>query len=342
MAESLLSASESAGSRDELPPLEVLFGCSEAMRNIRQRFELVAETNIPVLIEGETGAGKEVLARAIHERSAWAKGPFVKVNCPAIPGTLMESELFGYEKGAFTGAYQTKPGRVELANRGTLFLDEISELDPSLQAKLLQLLQDGQFCRIGGQEDRQIEARVICATNRDLRVEVKERAFREDLYYRINVINLRVPPLRKRREDIPALADYLIKKHSASNGTPARSLLPEVLNLFQNYEWPGNVRQMENVIKRYIVLGSEGAITSELVGRICDSPDFSLPANDSRSLKEITHAAIMEVERRVILKTLVEYHWNRLKAAKALKISYRALLYKMQQTGLTIERKSRP
>jgi two-component system response regulator AtoC len=301
---------------------------------------LVAETNIPVLIEGETGAGKEVLARVIHVTSPWAKGPFVKVNCPAIPGTLIESELFGYEKGAFTGAYGTKPGRVELANRGTLFLDEISELDPSLQAKLLQLLQDGQFCRIGGQEDRQIEARVICATNRDLRTEVQEGSFREDLYYRINVINLRVPPLRDRREDIPSLANYLVKKHSAATAAETPAFSTETLHLLQNYDWPGNVRQMENLIKRYVVLRSEGAITSELVGKICESSDFPLPQNDSRSLKEITRDAMQEVERRVILKTLVVHHWNRIKAARALKISYRALLYKMQQTGLTIEKKS--
>lgn len=330
-----------AGSLDTLPPPDILFGRSKAMEIIRRRFRQIAEVNIPVLIEGETGAGKELLARAIHENSPWAEGPFVKVNCPAIPGTLLESELFGYEKGAFTGAYGTKPGRVELANRGTLFLDEISELDPSLQAKFLQLLQDGQFCRIGAQEDRQIETRVICATNRDLRTTVRERSFRQDLYYRINVLNMRVPPLRERREDVPALADYLIKKHGALIPTPIPPLSPEFVQLLQNYEWPGNVRQLENLIKRYIVLKSESAITSELVAQICDSPDFPLTLQDSRSLKEITRSAMKEVERRVILKTLVAHRWNRIKAAKALKISYRALLYKMQQAGLTIELKAR-
>jgi len=330
-----------AGSLDTLPPLGILFGRSKAMANIRRRFRQVAEVNIPVLIEGETGAGKELLARAIHENSSWAVGPFVKVNCPAIPGTLLESELFGYEKGAFTGAYGMKPGRVESANRGTLFLDEISELNPSVQAKFLQLLQDGQFCRIGAQEDRQIEARVICATNRDLRATVKERSFRQDLYYRINVLNMRVPPLRERREDIPALVNYLIKKHAALIPTPIPPLSPEIIQLLQNYEWPGNVRQLENLIKRYIVLKSESAITSELVAQICDSSEFPLSEQDSRSLKEITRSAMKEVERRVILKTLVAHRWNRIKAAKSLKISYRALLYKMQQTGLTIEFKSR-
>jgi two-component system response regulator AtoC len=329
-----------AGPSDGLPPPDILFGRSKAMATIRRRFRKVAEANIPVLIEGETGAGKEVLARAIHQNSPWAEGPFVKVNCPAIPGTLIESELFGYEKGAFTGAYGTKPGRVELASRGTLFLDEISELDLSLQAKFLQLLQDGQFCRIGAQEDRQIEARVICSTNRDLRATAKERSFRQDLYYRINVLNMRVPPLRERREDIPALTDYFIKKHNASSPAQTPPLSSEVVQLLQNYEWPGNVRQLENLIKRYVVLRSESVITSELLARICDSSEFPLPEQDSRSLREITRASVKELERRVILKTLVAHHWNRIKAAKALKISYRALLYKMQQTGLTIQSKT--
>lgn len=329
------SAVDASASIDGLLPLDVLFGRSKAMEAIRQRFELVADTSIPVLIEGETGAGKEVLARALHEHSARSSGPFVKVNCPAIPAALMESELFGYEKGAFTGAYETKPGRVELAANGTLFLDEISELDPSLQAKLLQLLQDGQFCRIGAQEERRIEARVICATNRDLRTAVKEGSFRLDLYYRINVINLRLPSLRERREDIPILAGYFIRKHGPPIRPDAQPLSREVLRLLQNYEWPGNVRQMENLIKRYIVLGSERAITSDLVTRICDSPEFAIPQEDSESLKEITRRAVREVERRVILKTLVAHRWNRSKAAKALKISYRALLYKMRQAGVT-------
>lgn len=328
------------GSMDDLPPLDILFGRSKTMEVIRQRFKLLADSSIPVLIEGETGSGKEVLARALHQTSSAAAGPFVNVNCPAIPGTLMESELFGYEKGAFTGAYNTKPGRVELAARGTLFLDEISELDPPLQAKFLQLLQDGHFCRIGAREDSQIEARVICATNRDLRAAVKEGAFRQDLYYRINVINLRMPPLRERREDIPILANYFIKKHGPSIRPDTKPLSRGVVRLLQNYEWPGNVRQMENLIKRYIVLGTENVITSDLVARICDSPDFPISPDDSESLKETTRRAVKEVERRVILKTLVAHRWNRSKAAKALKISYRALLYKMRQAGVSVSNRT--
>src|SRR5437588_10921197 len=192
----------------EIPPYEVVFGRTEAMRALRERLDKVACANVPVLIQGESGTGKDIIARMIHALSPWKAGPLVKVNCPAIPGTLLESELFGYERGAFTGAYGSKPGRVEMAHRGTLFLDEISELDPSLQSKLLQLLQDGQFCRIGAQEDKKVEVRVVCATNRQLEQEIATGSFRQDLYYRINVVNLQMPPLRERSSDIPDLANY--------------------------------------------------------------------------------------------------------------------------------------
>src|SRR5690348_5910413 len=189
----------------EIPPESVVFGRSEAMRMLRERLDKVAGANVPVLIHGESGTGKDIIARLIHGFSPWRTGPFVKVNCPAIPGTLLESELFGYEKGAFTGAYGSKPGRVELAHRGTLFLDEISELDLDLQSKLLQLLQDGQFCRIGAQEDKRVEVRIVCATNRHLETEIENGTFRQDLFYRINVVNLALPPLRERRADIQEL-----------------------------------------------------------------------------------------------------------------------------------------
>src|SRR5437762_5834511 len=183
------SVSSLITSLGEIPPETVIFGHSETMQSLRERMDKVASANVPVLIQGESGTGKDIIARMIHARSPWRTGPFVKVDCPAIPGTLLESELFGYEKGAFTGAYGTKPGRVELAHRGTLFLDEISELELGLQSKLLQLLQDGQFCRIGAQEDKKVEVRIVCATNRQLEVEVEAGTFRQDLYYRINVVN---------------------------------------------------------------------------------------------------------------------------------------------------------
>src|SRR5205809_3327267 len=197
------SVSSLVQSLGEIPPEAVVFGRSEAMRSLRQRLNKVASANVPVLIQGESGTGKDIIARMIHSLSPWKNGPLVKVNCPAIPGTLLESELFGYEKGAFTGAFGAKPGRVEMAHRGTLFLDEISELDLSLQSKLLQLLQDGQFCRIGAQEDKKVEVRVVCATNRKLEQEIESGTFRADLFYRINVVNLHMPALRERASDIP-------------------------------------------------------------------------------------------------------------------------------------------
>src|SRR5471030_2225173 len=201
-----LSVTTLAQSLGEVPPDQIIFGHSEVMQAVRDRMDKVASANVPVLIQGESGTGKDIIARMIHTGSPWRVGPYVKVNCPAIPGTLLESELFGYEKGAFTGAYGTKPGRVEMAHRGTLFLDEISELDLGLQSKLLQLLQDGQFCRIGAQEDKKVEVRIVCATNRKLETEIENGTFRQDLYYRINVVNLHMPPLRDRRGDIEDLS----------------------------------------------------------------------------------------------------------------------------------------
>src|SRR5437762_8093810 len=208
------SVSPLAQSLGEIPPESVVFGRTDAMRALRERLDKVACANVPVLIHGESGTGKDIIARLVHSLSPWKSGPFVKVNCPAIPGTLLESELFGYERGAFTGAYGSKPGRVEMAHRGSLFLDEISELDMPLQAKLLQLLQDGQFCKIGAQADKKVEVRVVCATNRNLEEEIAAGNFRQDLYYRINVVNLLLPPLRERVADLPQLISYFIDSYN--------------------------------------------------------------------------------------------------------------------------------
>src|SRR6201987_6045898 len=213
----------------EMPPESIIFGRTDAMQAVRDRLTKLAGANVPVLIQGESGTGKDIIARMIHSASPWRTGPWVKVNCPAIPGTLLESELFGYEKGAFTGAYGVKPGRVEMAHRGTLFLDEISELDPSLQSKLLQLLQDGQFCRIGAQEDKKVEVRVVCATNRDLQSEIEHGTFRQDLFYRINVVNLRMPALRERRGDIEDLCHYFLEYYNRKFNFRAKALSGEVL-----------------------------------------------------------------------------------------------------------------
>ncbi|MBV8207482.1 MAG: sigma 54-interacting transcriptional regulator [Acidobacteria bacterium] len=318
-----------------LPPEEVFFGQTAALREIRNRLDRVASANVSVLVEGESGTGKEVVAALVHMRSPWSQGPFVKVNCPAIPGTLMESELFGYEKGAFTGAVGSKPGRVEMAHRGTLFLDEIGEMELGLQAKLLQLLQDGQFCKIGAQEDRKVEVRVVCATNRDLQREIAEGAFRQDLYYRINVVNLHLPALRERRADLPQLITYFIDSYNQAYGRRARMLSPDMVQVLHRYHWPGNIRELANLMKRYVILGNEDVITSELETRRENTFDFDIPEDGKVSLKAITRQATLDVERKVILRVLQANNWNRRKAAKALSISYRALLYKMRDAEVT-------
>ncbi|PYX80524.1 MAG: sigma-54-dependent Fis family transcriptional regulator [Acidobacteria bacterium] len=325
----------------EIPPQPVVFGCSEAMRTVRERLDKVAGANVPVLIHGESGTGKDIIARMIHSQSPWKTGPFVKVNCPAIPGTLLESELFGYEKGAFTGAYGTKPGRVEMAHRGTLFLDEISELDLGLQSKLLQLLQDGQFCRIGAQEDKKVEVRIVCATNRKLEDEIENGTFRQDLFYRINVVNLYLPPLRERRADVPDLASYFLEYYNRKYNCRARQLSSELIRLLEKYHWPGNIRELENLIKRYVILGNEDAITSDLVGREQEYFNPEIPIDGPISLKKITRQAVRELERKIILKVLQANHWNRKQAARALGISYRALLYKIRDAGLPSSRSAR-
>src|SRR6202790_4791433 len=234
-----LSVSSLAQSLGELPPDQIIFGHSEAMQAVRSRLGKVAAANVPVLITGESGTGKDIIARLIHGLSPWKSGPYVKVNCPAIPGTLLESELFGYERGAFTGAFGSKPGRVELAHRGTLFLDEISELDMSLQSKLLQLLQDGQFCRIGAQEDKKVEVRVVCATNGKLEEEIANGTFRADLFYRINVVNLHMPSLRDRAADIPQLVRYFLYYYNRKFNARALHPSADLMNSIKKYHWPG-------------------------------------------------------------------------------------------------------
>jgi two-component system response regulator AtoC len=326
---------------DPLPPLNVIFGASPAMREIREQVEKVASANLPVLIQGESGTGKDVLARLIHKLSPWAGGPLVKINCPAIPAPLMESELFGYERGAFTGANTAKPGRVEMAHRGTLFMDEISELELGLQSKLLQLLQDGQFCRIGAQEDKRVEVRVVCATNRHLEQEIKAGNFRSDLFYRINVLNIHVCPLRQRPEDIPILVDYFIEIYNEKYNLRARPLSPELIRKLQAHSWPGNIRELENIIRRYIIFKSE-SVFQDLPEKqdtvINPAGGFTIPPGILEgagvSLKKLTKQLVVELEKEVILRSLQLHGGNRKKTAHALKISYRALLYKIRDAGL--------
>jgi two-component system, NtrC family, response regulator AtoC len=330
----VLNQSKLASGTRDLPPEEVIFGQSFAMQTIRNKILRVASTDVPLLIEGENGTGKEVLARLVHARSACCDGPFAKVNCAAIPGTLIESELFGYEKGAFTGAYTSKPGRVEMANGGTLFLDEIAELELSVQAKLLQFLQDGEFSRIGDYGEKHVAARVICATSRKLEEEIEAGRFRRDLFYRINVIHIKLPPLRDRRADIPSLADYFLAASNAQFQRTAPGLPREIIDLLQRRDWPGNIRELENCMARCVILGAEDALESYLSERRPPGSKLTETGEDgSLPLKRVADKARRELERSVILKTLETYNWNRRKTAEALRISYRTLLYKVREAG---------
>lgn len=337
MASTFAAFREFADSGFELPPNEVIFGGSEAMRGIRKSLDSIAGTNVPVLLHGKSGTGKEILARYIHERSLWQKGAFVKVNCPAIPGTLFESELFGYQKGAFTGAYASKPGRVEMAHRGTLFLDEIAELDPAMQAKLLQVLQDGQFSRIGAQEERQIEVRVICATNRNLEQEIEAGNFRQDLFFRINVVSLALPSLKERKADIPVLMEYFLDRYTAKFERPASQIPGRLVSLFEKYSWPGNIRELENLMKRFVILGPEAVYRSIENEGERNLSLVELPPGPVR-LKQVTRQAVKQLEKKIILSMLEANHWNRRVVSRSLGISYAALLYKMREAGVPARR----
>lgn len=328
-------SSEGAG----FPPEEVIFGQSAAMQSVRHKISKAAIANVPVLLQGESGTGKDLLARVIHSGSNLANGPFVKVSCPAIPGTLLESELFGYEKGAFTGAYGTKPGRVEMANRGTLFLDEIGEMDPGLQAKLLQVLQDGHFCRIGAQGDRRIDVRIICATNRNLEAEIAAGHFRRDLFYRVNVLNISLPPLRDRASDIPVLTDYLLRSYEELYQLPVHPIPRTILKQMEEYSWPGNIREMENVVRRYVILGSDSSVVTEALSSPAPESETKVMANGSGPLKEAIRQATQQLERGIIRRALEANGWNRKRAAGVLQISYRTLLYKLKDAGVPPKRR---
>jgi two-component system response regulator AtoC len=317
----------------DLPPIEVFFGHTKEMLAIRQKLEMVARTNVPVLIQGESGTGKEIFARLIHGTSERATGELVKVCCPAIPQGLIETELFGYEKGAFTGANTTKRGRLEQANNGTLLLDEVGSLDIGVQSKLLQVLQDGSYMRVGGHQTRTIQTRILSVANRDLREQVAEGTFRLDFLYRINAITFNLPPLRNRAEDIPQIANYLIGQHARIFCTQPQPLSRRVLRLMQKFDWPGNIRQLDNLIRSYVLMGNEDALITELLDDERPTPhDFAdIDVSQPLSLKQITKQATHELEHQIILKVLKAHNWNRQKTAKWLKISYRSLLYKINE-----------
>lgn len=313
----------------DLPPVEVIFGRTPRMDMVRAKLERVAPTTVPVLLQGESGSGKEILAKLLHAKSDRSKSAWVKVICPAIPNSLIESELFGYEKGAFTGAYSNKRGIVELAHGGSLFLDEVGSLDLSVQAKLLQVLQDGSFMRVGGNETRKVDARIISAANGDPRMQLEQGSLRLDFFARIDAVTIELPSLRDRIADLPVLIDYFFEVYSKKYQSVRKPLSNGTIRLMQRFEWPGNIRQLENMIRCYILTGSEEALAGQLVpGPDCDS----LPAIDLTnpiSLKDLTRAATRNLELKVITEVLRAHGWNRQKTAKWLNISYRSLLYKL-------------
>jgi two-component system response regulator AtoC len=308
------------------------------MRAIRTVVENIADTDATVLIRGESGVGKDLVARAIHAASARRHGRFVKVNCAAIPTELLESELFGHEKGAFTGAHRRKPGQFEYANKGTIYLDEIAELPLALQAKLLHVLQDFRFSRVGGHELLDVDIRVIAATNRNLEEAMACREFREDLYYRLNVVEIRVPPLRERREEIPELAARFLARFNAQYGRQ-RELTPEMLARLSGYTWSGNVRELENVMRRLVVLADgeqaiEALVSSHRNGHKehCSAPRFTVADG---GLREIGRRGAREAECAALVQVLERVSWNRAEAARILKVSYKTLLTKIAECGLT-------
>jgi two-component system response regulator AtoC len=325
---------------------------SPRMQEVWEIIQQAARVDVTVLIGGETGTGKDLVARAIHHFSARRRAPFVKVNCAAVPRELLESELFGHERGAFTGAHQLRLGKFELANRGTIFLDEIGDLHPALQAKLLHVLQDGTFSRVGGKATISVDVRVLAASNRDLEREVEAMRFREDLYYRLNVIQVVVPPLRERMDELPLLAGYFAQRYARLFRREGFTLSPAALDRLARHHFPGNVRELENLVKRMIVLDDPHLERTPLLrmsrtnghaeagsgdgggsggGNGAPRP---APRADIVPLKEVARAAARAAEREAIARVLEQTGWNRVRAAKLLRISYRALLYKIKDVGL--------
>ncbi|MBV8207484.1 MAG: sigma-54-dependent Fis family transcriptional regulator [Acidobacteria bacterium] len=308
---------------------------SPAMRKIRSQVGLVANVDIPVLILGESGTGKEILARLIHKMSPRAHRTFLKVNCAALPADLLESELFGYEPGAFTGADRSKPGKFELCNKGTILLDEIGEMPPTLQAKLLHVLQDGQFSRLGGRSTIKVDVRVLAATNINIQEAIQTKKLREDLYYRLNAFTLRLPPLRERKEEIPILLKHMMARMAESYANAPLPITPALADACLRYPWPGNLRELGNFVKRYLVLRDENLLIHELDSQAHASQtgEHDLPEH-SGGLKSLVRSLKDQAEGEAIRRALEQTNWNRKTAAAILNISYKALLYKIRQYGL--------
>jgi DNA-binding NtrC family response regulator len=318
----------------------VFIAASPAMRKIRAQVEQVASVNVPVLLLGESGTGKEVVARLIHKRSARASRMFLKVNCAALPADLLESELFGYEAGAFTGANRPKPGKFEICDKGTILLDEIGELPSSLQAKLLHVIQDQEFSRLGSRSRiEKVDVRILAATNVDIATAIANKKLREDLYYRLNAFTLNLPPLRERREEIPLLLRQFMATYASRYARTPLPLSPGLVDACMRYSWPGNLRELENFVKRYLILGDESLVRGELEGK---AEDKGVAAGTSRTisgsapagLKSLVRSVKDEAEMDAISRALAETNWNRKRAAQLLNISYKALLYKIRQYGI--------
>jgi two-component system response regulator AtoC len=327
------------------PVTNTFIGESPRMREIQALAGQIGWSEAPVLVQGETGSGKEVIVREFHARSPRAKKLFLKLNCAALPSELVESELFGYERGAFTGAFQKKAGMFEMANGGTILLDEIGDMDVRLQAKLLQVLQDHQFQRIGGKDIVKVDVRVMAATHRDLEKAIVDRTFREDLYYRLNVINIHIPPLRDRKMDILPMAEFLMKRHAIA-GVPLASLTPDLRRAMMAYHWPGNVRELENIVRKLLILRDADVIARELNARTARRAQATAaseavaqpvpvePNSAGQPILEQVTKAKQVAETDAILAALNSTRWNRKQAAVLLKIDYKALLYKMKKLGV--------
>jgi DNA-binding NtrC family response regulator len=320
-----------------LSPSSSFVFSSDRMKLIANQCATIARVDLPILILGESGTGKEVLAQYIHQMSSCANRTFLKVNCAAMPADLLESELLGYEQGAFTGATKSKPGKFELCDHGTIFLDEIGEMPPGLQAKLLQVLQDGTFSRLGGRTTIKVDVRVIAATNIDIKAAIAQKRFREDLYYRLNGFSMSLPPLRERKEEIPVLIRYFMQRMADKYARRPLTFSPELMGVCMRHPWPGNLRELENFVKRYLVLGDEQAMLAELSRDsvpTVTSMDASRVGNPAGGLKKLVSSVKGEVEAEVITAVLLRNQWKRKQTAAELKISYKALLYKIRQYGI--------
>jgi len=327
-----------SGEVEELTDDVFFIAASPQMRKIRSQAALVAHVDIPVLLLGESGTGKEVLGRLIHKLSPRAHRTFLKVNCAAVPGDLLESELFGYEPGAFTGATHAKPGKFELCNKGTILLDEIGEMPPLLQAKLLHVLQDQTFSRLGSRSIVKVDVRILAATNINIPEALASKRLREDLYYRLNAFTMQIPPLRERKEEIPILLKHSMTRMAERYARPPLPLSPALLQACQNHSWPGNLRELNNFLKRYLILGDENLAVSELIPRNDGNgglfTDSTARAAETGGLKSLARTAKDEAEAQAITHALEQTNWNRKQAAAILQISYKALLYKIRQYGI--------